>query len=196
MSASRSDRSQFQRPVPNAKCNRSSRSAYKETSSTQEHVLKQEHVQSAAALCARRATRDLRMPGPSSEPLNDPLHFSQTETEAIEPHIRGYKRFEATPELIARLERKAKFYGKTGFQVCAAIERAVRKVQGTSNIPQGLGWFVKVRNAMPHKMPDDTTRGVVVRDDAHQPCRQLRQEPAARRGCERQIPAEECSATI
>lgn len=78
------------------------------------------------------------------EALTERAHFSSTETEAIERHIGGYEGFEATPEVIGRLERKAKFYGKSGFQVCAAIERAVRKVQGTSNAPQSLGWFVKV----------------------------------------------------
>jgi hypothetical protein len=62
----------------------------------------QEHPQSAAGLPARRTP-----------------YFSQTEIEAIERHIRGCAGFEATPELIATLGRKAKFYGKTGFQVCA-----------------------------------------------------------------------------
>lgn len=76
------------------------------------------------------------------KPPTEGAYFSSTETQAVERHIRC-DGFEPTAELISKLEQKAKFWRKNGFQVCAAIERAVRKVQGGSNAPRSLGWFVR-----------------------------------------------------
>lgn len=56
--------------------------------------------------------------------------------------------FVPTTEILAKLKRKADFYAVTGFVVVAHIDRAWRKVQGTSDRPRSIGWiFAVVENA-------------------------------------------------
>lgn len=69
--------------------------------------------------------------------------FLKTEANAIERHIRAC-RLEPTPQLLSTLARQAQFYGVNGFRIAAEIERARRKVEGTSRMPRTLGWVFKV----------------------------------------------------
>ena len=69
--------------------------------------------------------------------------FPQAEANAIEGHVRACG-LEPTPQLLARLALQSQFYGVNGFRIAAAIERARRRVDGTSNMPRGLGWVIKV----------------------------------------------------
>jgi hypothetical protein len=69
--------------------------------------------------------------------------------------------FEPTPDLIAKLERKRRYYDVTGFVVASAIARAFKRVQGTSTEPdrQKLGWILAVvENALKPSQRDGTKR--------------------------------------
>lgn len=80
---------------------------------------------------------------PSKPPAIEPAAFEETQTQAIEAHVR-VSGLEPTAGLLRKLARKARFYGVNGFRIAATIERAWRKVEGTSNIPQGVGWVLAV----------------------------------------------------
>jgi hypothetical protein len=82
--------------------------------------------------------------------VTEPSPFEKAQIEAIANAVRACG-FEPTPELIAKLERKRRHYGATGFRIAAAIARAFKLVEGTSNTPQKLPWFTTVvENALRH----------------------------------------------
>src|SRR5579864_4266008 len=69
--------------------------------------------------------------------------YENAQTKTLARHIEGCG-FEATDDLIEKLMRKARFYGANGFVVAAAIDRAWRKVEGTSNRPEKPAWLLAV----------------------------------------------------
>jgi hypothetical protein len=73
----------------------------------------------------------------------DLLPFEKAQADAIAEAVRACG-FEPTPDLIAKLERKRRHYGVTGFKVASAIARAFKLVEGTSNQPRTLAWFTTV----------------------------------------------------
>ena len=73
----------------------------------------------------------------------EPSPFEKAQTEAIADAVR-WCGFEPTPDLTAKLDRKRRHYGVTGFVVASAIARAFKLVQGTSSHPQGPGWILAV----------------------------------------------------
>lgn len=74
--------------------------------------------------------------------VNEPPSFSHAEAEAIQRHVRATGH-EPDARLMGELQRKAQHFRRNGFQIAAAIERGWRKVQGGSNAPRSLGWFVR-----------------------------------------------------
>jgi len=79
----------------------------------------------------------------SKRSATEPTPFSEAEKQTLQMHIEACN-IDPTPELLARLARKAHHFGVTGFVIAAHIERARRKVQGTSNMPESAGWIVTV----------------------------------------------------
>jgi len=80
----------------------------------------------------------------------EPSPNEKAQTDAIADAVRACG-FEPTPDLVGKLERKRRFFGATGFRVAAAISRALKLVEGTSNEPnrQRPGWItVVVENAL------------------------------------------------
>ena len=69
--------------------------------------------------------------------------YEKAQTEAIATAVRACG-FEPNPQLLGRLERKGRFYGVTGFRIAAAINRAYKRVEGTSNQPKTFAWFSTV----------------------------------------------------
>jgi hypothetical protein len=67
---------------------------------------------------------------------------------------------------MAKLERKRRHYGVTGFVVASAIARAFKLVEGTSNAPKTPSWFAAVvENALRAKHhPEPEQRGQCRRD--------------------------------
>jgi hypothetical protein len=89
--------------------------------------------------------------------LIEPSPFERAQTEVIEREVIATA-FDPTPDLIAKLHRKARLYGVTGFRVAAIIARAFKLVEHTSNQPRSLEWFAAVvENALREtKLPDKT----------------------------------------
>jgi hypothetical protein len=75
--------------------------------------------------------------------LIEPPPYEKAQTEAIATAVRACG-FEPNPQRLGRLERKGRFYGVTGFRVAAAINRAYKRVEGTSNRPKTFAWFSTV----------------------------------------------------
>ncbi|MBZ5678230.1 MAG: helix-turn-helix domain-containing protein [Acidobacteriia bacterium] len=75
--------------------------------------------------------------------LIEPFPYVKAQTEAIATAVRACG-FEPNPQLLGRLERKGQFYRVTGFRVAAAINRAYKRVEGTSNRPKTFAWFSTV----------------------------------------------------
>jgi hypothetical protein len=74
---------------------------------------------------------------PATEPF--PYENAQDEAIARNIHLCGG---EVTRELLYKLRRKAAHFGETGFAVAAAIYRAWRRVEGTSNTPRNVAAWV------------------------------------------------------
>jgi len=93
----------------------------------------------------------------------DPAPYEKAQADAIADAVRA-SGFEPTPDLVGKLERKRRFFGATGFRVAAAISRAFKLVEGTSNAPQSEAWlYAVVENALKaDKLPPqrDTARSV------------------------------------
>ena len=79
----------------------------------------------------------------STDQESSAIECESAEQKALKTHVAGCG-IKPTEDLIKELDRKARFYGVTGFRIAAAIDRAWRKVEGTSNVPRGPGWILAV----------------------------------------------------
>jgi hypothetical protein len=91
-------------------------------------------------------------------PAIEPSPYEKAQADAIANSVQACV-FEPTPDLIAKLERKRRHYGVTGFVVASAIARAFKLVEGTSDTPQKPAWFTAVvENALKPSERDKTER--------------------------------------
>ncbi len=76
-------------------------------------------------------------------PRDQANEFEVAGAQAIENAVKAAG-FEPSDELLEKIERKRRFYGATAFQVAAAVERCLRRIEKTpSNAPRSEAWILR-----------------------------------------------------